>query len=111
MADSLTQFVAGSYRDRTARVLERDGRILRALSESATTEWRQLAECDRYQAFVERGDVVESRELGTEEFAALGLPGWAVSALEHGRVLFVCFLFVWLFGLLRVVVLLLLRFL
>lgn len=109
MADSLTQFVAGSYRDRTARVLERDGRILRALSESATTEWRQLAECDRFQAFVERGDVVESRELGSEEFAALGLPGWAVSALEHGRVPFVSYPYEWSFGMLRDAALLQLR--
>jgi len=105
-----TEFAAGSYRDRTARVFDLGGnRIGRALNDSAADEWRHFSKSACFEAMIERGNVVDSRELSPAEFSALDLPSWAVAALEHRRVPFVSYPYEWSFGMLRDAALLQLR--
>jgi hypothetical protein len=105
-----TEFAPGSYRDRTARVFDLGrNRIGRALAQSALTEWRAFSTSPCFEAMVERGDVIESRDVSSDDFASLELPAWAVAALEHRRVPFVSYPYEWSFGMLRDAALLQLR--
>jgi hypothetical protein len=77
------------------------GRVLRALSKDAAAEWRQVSGAPAYQALVETGRVIGSRELTEDEVLDVRAPQWATAVLEHERIPFVSYPYEWCFAMLR----------
>lgn len=83
-----------------------DGRIFRALSQTASSSWRQLSQCDFFHRLTAEGKLIGSRETGwsPDQLAALtpeaGTSPW-VGALEHDAIPFISYPYEWPFGMLR----------
>ncbi len=102
-------YAAGSFRDRTARVIQANGRVWRAMSETAVVEWRGLVNQPSLPRWLEARDLVATRELPRDDWPDVALPEWTVAVLEHERVPFVSYPYEWCFGMLRDAALLQLR--
>lgn len=102
-------YASGSFRDRGARVFHSGERVLRALSATALSDWRSIANRPFFAHLQSRGDIVPTREVPPQEQAALRAPPWAAALLEHRPVPFWSYPYEWCFGMLRDAALLHLR--
>ena len=91
----------GSFRDRTARVFYRDGKIFRGLTETALKEWQALSATRFYRTFSTRGGIVatEQRDVSSFSFAP-SEQSWA-GVLEHEKLPFISYPYEWSFAMLR----------
>ena len=91
----------GSFRDRTARVFYRDGKIFRGLNETALKEWQALSATRFYRTFSTNGGIVatEQRDISSFSFAPSDQP-WA-GVLEHEKLPFISYPYEWSFAMLR----------
>ncbi len=92
----------GSFRDRDGRIYHHQGRILRGLSETALTTYRQLQQQAFYTDLVEAGQLIGTRELadGDNPLAEQYTHPWA-GFLEHERVPVISYPYEWSFSMLR----------
>lgn len=91
----------GSFRDRTARVFYRDGRVFRALGAAAAADWQALWQARFFQAAMAEGRIVRTEECDPSQ-ALDALDGEAPAiVLEHERVPFVSYPYEWPFGMLK----------
>lgn len=92
----------GSFRDRDGRVYHSGKRIFRGLSTSAMDSYRQLQNKPFYQALVDSGYVIKTRELQPDENP---LPDEVVSQwagfLEHDAVPVISYPYEWTFSMLK----------
>jgi len=89
----------GSFRDPGGWVLEKDGRILRAITDRAAADFRWIRDQGLLETFERDGYLVPTREIPT---ADLGLEGRHVQhVLEHERVRFVSYPYEWCFAALQ----------
>lgn len=94
------QFAAGSFRDRFGRIFERDGRIYRALTHEAQTEWEFASSLKFFQAGMSSRQIVPT-EVETSEAIVSGLgPPWT-TVLRHERVPLVTYPYEWSFSMLQ----------
>jgi SAM-dependent methyltransferase len=101
-------FLPSSFRDRGARVLERDGQIYRSLNAAALQEWRQVRRSEFLSAALGAGRVVGTVECAPEMAASFGLPALS-GLLHHDRIPFISYPYEWPFELLKKAALLHLR--
>ncbi len=97
----MTAFEGGSFRDRTARVLMRDGDVFRLLSPEALAAWHPASREPFFRRLMSEGRIVETRELSRDEIKRLELPGDPAAVLQHERIPFVSYPYEWSFGMLR----------
>ncbi len=90
----------GSFRDRDARVVERNGRLFRVLSRDAERAWRTLVDSGLLKRLVAEGRVVPTHEASLVDVGG-GVPGPWTAAVEHERVPFVSYPYEWSFGMLK----------
>ncbi|MFO1022151.1 MAG: class I SAM-dependent methyltransferase [Planctomycetales bacterium] len=107
------EFESGSYRDRSSRVVVRNGAIYRVLDAEAVRMWEALQKSRFFSQATERGDLVETtvptnfslagvdpqQELSSEQEWAGGQKWEGV--LQHERIPFVSYPYEWTFGMLR----------
>jgi hypothetical protein len=89
----------GSFRDRSSRVYEAGGEILRALSPSAREEWMAVSAAAFFQRALAEGRVVAT-EPSNAALPQVDGERW-VAALRHERVPFVSYPYEWTFGMLK----------
>ena len=87
---------AGSFRDRSNRVYDDGTNIVRAIDETALSNWRSLRSTSFFKKLVANREVVVTEEVA----APNGVTGWA-GALSHARVPFVSYPYEWSFGMLK----------
>ncbi len=91
----------GSFRDRTARVFYRDGRIFRALNEIALKEWKALSTTRFFSTFSTSGAIVSTKQRDVSSFSfAPSDQSWA-GVLEHEKLPFISYPYEWSFAMLR----------
>jgi hypothetical protein len=90
-----------SFRDRSARVYHRNGRVLRGLSPSALSNWLRLEGSAFFPRLVAEGRVVRTRRLDAAAAAHAHQPDEWAGLLEHERIPFVSYPYEWSFGMLR----------
>ena len=92
----------GSFRDRQGRVFYENGRVYRALSETAMDNWRVLAQTRFFQEYVKQGSIIPTRHLEaqTTGLAAKLADEWA-GILEHQAIPFISYPYEWSFGMLK----------
>jgi SAM-dependent methyltransferase len=86
----------GSFRDPDSRVILRNGRVLRLLSERGLDDWRTLSRSPLFPELVEEGKVVATREADAAVHDAR-----VAGVLEHDTVPFVSYPYEWSFEMLR----------
>jgi len=93
---SVPTFHEASFRDRQARVLDANGRILRVLDAKANSHWQRVSKEEFFRNHVELGHIVESWEVehGIES------QRWVIT-LEHARIPVVSYAYEWCFGMLK----------
>ncbi len=87
-----------SFRDRHGRVFYEDGRVLRAISDTAFKDWQHLTGTRLFKEFSERGQIVATRQL--PDHPMLAGKRWA-AVLEHERIPVVSYPYEWSFGMLK----------
>jgi ribosomal protein L11 methylase PrmA len=89
----------GSFRDPGGRVLQKDGRILRIVTDRAAADFRWLRDQGLLETFEREGYIVPTREIPA---ADLGIRvGRVQHVLEHERVRFVSYPYEWCFAALQ----------
>ncbi|MEE2778021.1 MAG: class I SAM-dependent methyltransferase [Acidobacteriota bacterium] len=91
----------GSFRDRESRVFTLDGRLCRALSPTALSEWRFVEQASILHGLIEARKVVGSREVEIDPDILAGIGPAFVAALEHEPVPFLSYPYEWSFSMLR----------
>lgn len=96
-----SQIDSGSFRDREGRVFYRQGKVYRALSETAAAAWKAVSESRYFPREMAAGRIVETHaaDLPAEDLKALS-DHW-VMALEHERIPFISYPYEWSFGMLQ----------
>lgn len=94
-------FEPGSYRDRRARVLRRDGAVFRVLRQDAFEAWRTLSRTQFFRDFSKAGRLVATWEVPADGDLAPDLPEDWVAVLRHETIPFVSYCYEWPFGMLR----------
>lgn len=94
-------YVAGSFRERGARVFVHADAVYRRLDAAALDHWRFASECAFFRAAAARGQIVATRELPADELPELPDGASAAGVLEHARIPFVSYPYEWCFGMLR----------
>lgn len=94
-----TRFVEGSFRDRSARVAEVDGRIVRYLSANADENWNIVSQSKFWTAAEESKQVVPTKRRPDLLDDAVG-SGFS-AALEHERVSTLSWPWEWSFSMLK----------
>ncbi|GIX04842.1 MAG: nodulation protein NoeA [Planctomycetaceae bacterium] len=91
-------YAPGSYRDRGARVVLSQNRVLRLMSAEALEAWRHISQLAFYQRLTRQGKLIPSWEPTTvpEEVQA----DWASGVIEHERVPLVSYPYEWCYGML-----------
>jgi ribosomal protein L11 methylase PrmA len=97
-------FEPASFRDPAGRILEKDGRILRALAADAAGDYTWIRDRGILDRLVRSGRLIPTRELDPAD-AGLDRPG-IVHLLEHERVPFVSYPYEWPFAALQAAALL-----
>lgn len=93
---------AGSFRDRTARVVHHEGEILRYLDAEAARHWRKLVATRFFREFSDAGRLVRSGEVPLDDVHPPDELGFQPEAvIRHERVAFVSHPYEWCFGMLR----------
>lgn len=91
-----------SYRDRDAKIIYFQDRIIRLLRNESSRDWEALAQSSCFQNFLKTGMVVGTR---TADISDIGLQNvgsevWT-AALEHDRIPFISYPYEWCFGMLQ----------
>ncbi len=89
----------GSFRDPGGRILQKDGRILRIVTDRAAADFRWLRDQGLLETFAREGYIVPTREIPAAELGTRG--GRVPHLLEHGRVRFVSYPYEWCFAALQ----------
>ena len=97
-------FEPASFRDPAGRILERNGRILRALTSDAAPDFIWIRDHGLLERLVESGRLIPTREINPAD-AGLDRPGIS-HVLEHERVPFVSYPYEWSFSALKAAALL-----
>jgi len=92
----------GSFRDRDGRIYRSGDRIIRGITEPALQEFKKLQATRFYTQFLEKGSLVDSRILPTDQVALSGdiQQAWA-AFLEHSAIPVISYPYEWTFGMLR----------
>lgn len=93
----MMEFDSGSFRDRDGRVFRHNGAIYRALSESATADWRALSATKFFPRLMAEGKIIGSKEVAPP--VALE-PGWS-AVLQHDVIPFISYPYEWPFAMLK----------
>lgn len=96
-----TQIDSGSFRDREGRVFYRQGKVYRALSETAASAWQRLSESRFFSREMEAGRLVATHPADLPEVELKELSEHWVMALEHERIPFISYPYEWSFGMLK----------
>lgn len=92
----------GSFRDRTARIVYRDGEVLRFLDAEADRHWRHLKDTGLFHRWVADGRLVGTEEIKAPAERPGDDPGFEPSrVLRHDPIPFVSYPYEWPFGMLR----------
>ena len=94
-------FLAGSYRDRTARVFVHERQIYRALDAEAAGYWAEVSQSSFFTELSSQQKLVETREVADDQRATLGVPADVATVLWHERVPFIAYPYEWCFGMLK----------
>jgi len=94
-------FIAGSFRDRSARVFEQDGQIYRALDASAAAMWDRIHQAPFFHDLSRQQKLIPTIEVAAEARATLHLATDATKILKHERVPFIAYPYEWSFGMLK----------
>lgn len=94
-------FIAGSFRDRSARVFAQDGQIFRALSAEAAAVWDSVQNAVFFHELTQLRKLIPTREVTSDERAQLTLGADAAKVLWHERLPFVAYPYEWSFGMLK----------
>ena len=95
-------FDRGSFRDRTARVFYREGRVLRALTPAALADWESVSSARFFNEAMAAGRIVRTAPwTGDSPVQVLANGQPCAATLEHERVPFVSYPYEWSFGMLR----------
>lgn len=86
-----------SFRDPASRIYAHEGRILRAISSSASRHFRSCSESGLLDELTRKGRLVESRELDPACFTWSDTAGKPAVLLEHRRIPFVSYPYEWPF--------------
>lgn len=101
LSAATAQFVSGSFRDRTSRVLVADDKVFRVLTHDGLAEWRFVAEQPFFQKLMADRRVIQTREVDVSAIRS-GLGDFeAAGCLEHERVPFISYPYEWSFGMLQ----------
>ncbi len=93
---------AGSFRDRTARVVHRDGQVLRYLDAEADRHWQHLKDTALFRDFTADGRLVATEEIDAPgEGPGEGLGFEPRRVLRHEAVPFISYPYEWSFGMLK----------
>lgn len=92
--------IAGSFRDPHARVLDLDGRVLRALDDVGARDFAALEATELFRSAQREGALIATRRVPADERAALVGSPW-VELLEHDRVPVISYPYEWTFSMLR----------
>lgn len=98
---NVSEFEGGSFRDRSARVLIRDGRVFRLFAPDGLQAWQGASRTPFFQRRMAAGQIVQTRELTRAEIDKLHFPDQPVAVLEHERMPFISYPYEWSFGMLR----------
>jgi SAM-dependent methyltransferase len=90
----------GSFRDKANRVFYRDGRVLRALSQTALENWSLVSSKQFFRDLMEQGKAIQTREADRALLPGGVQSAWA-GVLEHDRIPFVSYPYEWSFSMLR----------
>jgi len=99
------QYDPGSFRDRDSRVLLRDGRVYRALSQTAAEDWQSISQHKFWQRHQAAGSLIGSELVDAAHTAAL-LEAPYVAVLEHPRLPWISYPYEWTFQMLQAAALL-----
>lgn len=88
----------GSYRDRNGSVFYRDGRVYRAISAAALSNWERLERTKFFGSFTAAGRIVPTAR--AEAPPPVADRRWA-AVLSHDRIPFVSYPYEWSFGMLK----------
>lgn len=95
-------FEPGSYRDRGGRVFsDGQGRVFRALSAAAWSDWTALRETRFFRDAVEQGRIIGTEPVADSDPLLAQLPGEWKGVLAHRRLPVVSYPYEWTFGMLR----------
>lgn len=95
-------FESGSFRDREAKVLYHDDKVLRVLSQNGYSQWKYVSGRKFFADAVRSGKVVETREIQLPQINSLDFSAQhADVALHHTRVPFISYPYEWCFEMLR----------
>ena len=97
--DRALQLEPGSYRDRQATVFYHEGRVLRALSATASANWEKLRAAPFFTEMTALGRIV--RTTNAERILQALPAGEWVNVVEHDRIPFVSYPYEWTFGMLK----------
>ncbi|HEX5474268.1 MAG TPA: hypothetical protein VFX12_06375 [Vicinamibacterales bacterium] len=97
----IATFEPGSFRDRHARILRHEGRILRVLSPDGLRDWERLAATRLFRRHVDAGTLVRTSRPDDEAQLLRELEGGAAAVLEHEPIPFISYPYEWTFGMLR----------
>ena len=98
----LPEFEPGSFRDRSARVfVGGDGRVYRALGETALADWEALSASRLFHHFTGNGGLVATERAPEERALLAGLDGAWHAVLRHATIPFISYPYEWSFGMLQ----------
>jgi len=106
-APSAPAFVAGSWRDRSARVFLHSGKLYRALSESAARDWSQIAATEFFRKATAAEEIVQTHS-APELHSLVHNAGYS-AVLAHERVAAISWPWEWSFSMLQAAALLQLK--
>lgn len=92
-------FAGGSFRDRAGRVLEIEGRVLRALSGDGFAQWQTVSRTRFCQLWMNDGRMVRTEQLASADSGLLPID--SVALLEHERLPLISWPYEWSFSMLR----------
>jgi len=92
-------FEAGSFRDRTSRVLLHENKVFRVLNQIALKEWLHVNNQDFYKECVRHQKIIDSEEC---QLSMLGTSNHQWKAvLQHERIPFISYPYEWSFEMLK----------
>lgn len=106
---SPVNFEPGSFRDRSARIFIRDGKVFRTLNSESLMVWRRVSAEPFFQQLTAGRQLVETQEISREAVRDLSLPQQVEGVLQHERIPFISYPYEWSFSMLREAALLHLR--
>lgn len=94
-------FIAGSFRDRSARVFEQAGEIYRALDADAAAVWEHIHRAPFFLELSRQRKLIPTNEVSAEVRPRLSLAADVAMVLQHERVPFITYPYEWSFGMLK----------